>query len=81
MTKREFVERFCILADNYETNCLPVGEIVQAIHEVEDDLAKGNTDWIVKWLEDDIKEYGWDEDYVNAAKELLNVLMEGDIHE
>lgn len=82
MTRREFAERLVMLADDFEMNCLPVGEVIQNIHDVEDALAKGDTQRYVEWLENEIEEYdggsGWHDD---EAEELLTALKEGDIHE
>lgn len=85
MTRREFAERFLTLADDLEWDSMPVGEVIAAIHEVEDGLASGETEGYVEWLEDEIEEYegndGMFRRHVDEAKELLTALKEGDIHD
>ena len=84
MTRREFAERLVMLADDFEMNCLPVGEVIQNIHDVEDALAKGDTQGYVEWLEGEIEEYDGDEAtqyHADVAKELLTALKERDIGE
>ena len=83
MTRREFAERYVMLADDFEMNCLPVGEAIQAIHDVEDGLESGKIEGYIDWLETEIEEYDGREatqDHADAAKELLNALK-GDIYE
>lgn len=84
MARREFAERYVMLGDDYDMNCLPVGEVIDAIHEIEVSIEEGNTGWLMDWLRSEIEEYDGDpdtQDHADTAKELLNVLMEGDIHE
>ena len=84
MTRREFAERLMMLRDEFEWDSFPVGEVIAAIHEVEDALASGETEGYVEWLEDEIEEYDGDEAtqyHADAAKELLAALKEGDIYD
>lgn len=87
MTRREFAERMVILADDLEwaMNCLPVGEVIQNLHEIENALADGETEGYIKWLEDEIEEYEGNDGMfrwqVDEAKELLTALKEGDFYE
>ena len=77
MTAREFAERYVILTDDFNMNCLPVAEWIQIIHEVEEQIESGEWDGIKEFLETEIEEYEDDDEveyHVDAAKELLDVL-------
>lgn len=57
-----------------------VGQVIAAIHDIEDALASGATESYVEWLEEEIEEYDG-QDHADAAKELLTALKEGDIYD
>lgn len=80
MTRREFAERLMLLGDEYNWDTLSVGQVIAAIHDIEDALASGATESYIEWLEDEIEEYDG-QDHADAAKELLAALKGGEVHD
>lgn len=83
MTVREFAEALVILQDDFEMTCYPASEVIDNVRSTELFIEKNETDWIYKYLEEEIEEYDGDptyQDHADEAKRLkdeLDKIMEG----
>lgn len=81
MSAREFAERMCIVYDYYNMSGLPIGEVIDNIHSIENAVKSGDYEQYREYLEEDIEEISVEEDewYHNECVELLEAITNNDI--
>ena len=81
MTAREFAERMCCVYDYYSMVGLPIGEVIDNIHSIENAVKSGDYEQYREYLEEDIEEISVEEDewYHNECVELLNAITNNEI--